>query len=79
MIDLITHERIVIHNEGTGGAHFMLPDDQLATVVDALSRNNISHWVDDDTISLDGEPAVAVVNLGRGVDMAAAQLVLDSI
>lgn len=79
MIDTITQERIVIHTEGTGGPYLMVADEQLNVVVEALRANSVPHWVDEDAISVDGEPAVAVVNLGRGADVPAVQRVLDAI
>jgi hypothetical protein len=79
MIDAITRERIVIHKEGSGGPYLMVADEQLEEVTKALGAEKISHWVDEDVISLDGEPAVAIVNFGRTVDVAAVQRILDAI
>ena len=79
MIDEITTDRIIIFDEGRGAPYFMVPDAQLAAAVAALERHGIYHWVDDFTIALDGDPAVAWVNLGRGADVAAVQRVLDSV
>ena len=79
MIDAITQERIVVHTEGTGGPYLMVANEQLEAVVEALRNHRVTHWVDEDAISLDGEPAVAVVNLGRGADVPAVQQVLDAI
>lgn len=78
MIDAITRERIVIHTEGTGGPYFMVAQEQLDAVTTALRARNVPHWVDEDAISLDGEPAVAVVNLGRAADVPAVQRLLDA-
>lgn len=79
MIDAITQERIVIHTEGTGGPYLMVANEQLDAVIEALRANRVPHWVDEDAISLDDEPAVAVVNLGRGAGVPAVQRVLDAI
>ena len=79
MIDAITQERIVIHTEGTGGPYLMVAQGQLGEITATLRAHNVPHWVDEDAISLDGEPAVAVVNLGRGVDVSAIQRLLDEI
>ncbi len=79
MIDAITRERIIIHTEGIAGPYLMVAQEQLEAVTNALRNDRISHWVDEDVISLDGEPAVAVVNLSRGVDTAVVQRILDSI
>jgi len=79
MIDAITNERIVIHTEGTAGPYLMVAEEQLEAVTTALRAQNVPHWVDEDAIALDGEPAVAVVNLGRGADVDAVQQLLDRI
>jgi hypothetical protein len=79
MIDAITRERIVIHTEGRGGPYLMVANEQLDAVVEALRNHRVSHWVDEDAISLDDEPAVAVVNLGRGADVPAVQRILDAL
>ena len=79
MIDAITNERIIIHTEGTGGPYLMVASDQLEAVLRSLRQHRVQHWTDDDAISLDGEPAVAVINLGRGVNVPAVQRILDEI
>jgi len=79
MIDSITKERIVVYTEGTGGPYIMVANDQLNSVVEALRQHRVAYWVDDDAISLDGDPAVAVVNFSRGTDVSAAQRILDAI
>lgn len=79
MIDVITQERIVVHTEGTGGPYLMVANEQIDTVVTTLQSHRVPHWVDEDAISLDGEPAVAIVNLGRSADVSEVQQVLDAI
>lgn len=78
MIDVTTQEPIVVHTEGTGGPYIMVPLDQLEAVEAILQRSGISHWTDSDAISLDGRPAIAVVNLGRGADAGRIQRLLDT-
>jgi len=56
----------------------MVPVQQIDEVRVLLNANNISYWVDEEAISLDGKPAVTVVNLGRGSDAANVQSILDS-
>ena len=79
MIDAITRERIKIHAQGPGSPYFMVAQEQLETVANVLRDRGISHWVDEDVISIDDEPAVAIVNLGRGADVPRVQAVLDTI
>lgn len=78
MIDVTTHERIIVHTEGTGGPYIMVPLDQLSAVEQVLRANRIGHWTDSDAISLDGKPAVVVINLGRGANATAIQRLLDA-
>ncbi len=79
MIDAITQERIVVHTEGAAGPYLMVANEQLDSVVEALRNHKVSHWVDEDAISLDDEPAVAVVNLGRSANVPAVQRILDNL
>lgn len=56
----------------------MVPLDQLAAIETILRKNQLSYWVDSDAISLDGKPAVIVINLGRGADAPRVQRLLDA-
>lgn len=78
MIDLTTQEPIVVHKEGTGGPYIMVPLDQLSAIETMLSANGVSHWSDPDAISLDGRPAIVVINLGRGANADRVQRLLDA-
>ena len=78
MIDSETRARVVVHIEGTGGPYIMVPLDQVANIEDILRDNGVSFWVDSDAISLDGKPAISVINLGRGADVARVQDLLDA-
>ena len=78
MIDSETRERIVVSAEGTGGPYIMVPLDQVADIEGILRGDKIPFWVDSDAISLDGEPAIIVVNLGRGADVNRVQQLLDA-
>jgi hypothetical protein len=79
MIDAITRERIIINTEGAARPYLMVAHEQLEAITDALRDGHVLHWVDEDVISLDDDPAVAVVDLGRGADVASVQRLLDVI
>lgn len=79
MIDVTTQEPIVVHDEGTGGPYIMVPLDQLEAIEGILRANNVSHWTDSDAISLDGEPAIVVVNLGRDANAHLVHRLLDAV
>ncbi len=56
----------------------MVPVDQLNQVRKFLNANDIPHWVDLNTISVDGRPAVAVINLSKKTDPRRVQALLDA-
>ena len=78
MIDSATQERVLVHSEGSGGPYIMVPLDQVAEIEEMLRGGGVSFWVDSDAISLDGKPAVSVINLDHGADVDHVQRLLDS-
>lgn len=79
MIDVTTRQRILVHDEGgKGGPYIMLPLDQLDAVEALLRANDVYFWTDSHSISLDGNPAFIVINLGRGADAGQVQRLLDA-
>lgn len=79
MIDATTRRQLRVSTDGTAGPYIMVPVSQLEEVKTALSSNRIRHWVDENAISLNGTPEIAVINLGRGADAAAVQNILDGV
>ena len=57
----------------------MVPVDQLDLVRTVLTENNVPHWVDHNAISVDGRPAVVVINLGKRSDPHSVQALLDAV
>jgi len=78
MIDASTKKPLHVSTDGDAPPYIMVPVQQVDDVRKLLDENNISYWVDEIAISLDGKPEVTVVNLGRGTDAAAVQAILDS-
>ncbi len=78
MIDTTTRKPLRVSTDGTAGPYLMVPVSQLPEVRSLLGDHQIRHWVEEDAISFDGAPEVAVVNLGRGTDIAPIQAILDS-
>ena len=56
----------------------MVSVDQLDQVRKLLVDNDIPHWADHNAISVDGRPAVVVVNLGKRSDLSRVQAILDA-
>lgn len=77
MIDSQTHSKIRVSTDGTAGPYIMVLADQLSLLRGALDEHKIRYWVDADTISLDGKPAIAIINLGHSGDAAQVQKILD--
>jgi hypothetical protein len=77
MIDEMTEERLRVSADGIAGPYLMVPMVQLSSIRELLSRHAIRYWVDADAISLDGKPAIAVINFGRTGDASRIQTLLD--
>jgi hypothetical protein len=78
MIDAISRNPLYVSTDGTAGPYIMVPVSQLVDVRQLLDIHKIRYSVEEDAISLDGEPEIAVVNLGRGGDVSTVQAILDS-
>jgi hypothetical protein len=79
MIDTTTDKPLYVSTDGDAGPYLMVPVAQLERVTTLLDANKVSYWVDEEAISLDGKPEVAVINLGHGSDPDKVQHLLDSI
>ncbi len=79
MIDTTTDKPLSVSTDGGAGPYIMVPVAQLETVTALLDANQVSYWVDEEAISLDGKPEVTVINLKHGTDPARVQTVLDGI
>jgi hypothetical protein len=79
MTDKSTKKPLCVSTNGIAGAHIVVPVDQLAVVKRLLDENSVRYSADEVAISLDEEPEVAVIDLGRGTDPRAVQRLLDSI
>jgi hypothetical protein len=79
MIDTTTHKRLYVSTDGEAGPYIMVPVGQLEQVSALLDANKVRYWVDEEAISLDGKPEVAVINLGRQSDAEKIQRLLDRI
>ncbi len=78
MIDRSTKKPLYVSTDGDAAPYIMAPVEQIDNVRVLLDANNISYWVDEDAVSLDGQPYVTVVNLGHGSDAANVQRILDN-
>lgn len=79
MIDTTTGQPLCVSTAEGTSAYIMLPLAQLDEVTKLLDKNDISYWVDEEALSVDGEPEVIWINLKRGSNAATVQSLLDSI
>lgn len=79
MIDAMTKNPLYVSTDGTVGPYIMVPVSQLTDLRQLLDKHRIRYSVEEDAISLDGKPEIAVVDLGHGADNSAVQKILDSL
>jgi hypothetical protein len=77
MKDVTTNKPLRVSKDGAAGAYITVPVEQLDDVQNLLDGHNVDYTVEEEVISLNGGPEVAVVDLGRGVDADAVQALLD--
>jgi len=79
MIDTTTRQPLHVSTDGGAAPYITVPVTQLEKVRALLEANKVSYWVDDEVLSLDGKPEVAIINLGHGSSPAVVQSLLNSI
>jgi hypothetical protein len=79
MTDAATKKPIRVSTDGTTGPYIVVPVDQLGKIRNLLEADRIRFWVDHHAISIDGKPAVTVINLARGTDPTRVQASLDTV
>jgi hypothetical protein len=79
MKNATTKEPLYVSTDGTAGPYIMVPVSRLDAVRQLLKEHQIPCSVDELAISLDGEPEVTVVDLGRRGDAKKVQQILDTV
>jgi hypothetical protein len=79
MTDTTTENPMRVSTDGTAGPYIMVPFSQLDEVRQLLDSHHVAYAVEEDVISLNRAPEVAVIDLGRDGDAAAVQAILDSV
>lgn len=77
MIDTRDGKRLRVLDGGRGGPYIKITVDQLGEVRKRLDQSEIPYWVDSVAVSIDGRPAVTVINLGLNNDASRVQAILD--
>ena len=78
VIDTKTNKPIRVVTTKTAGAYLMFPMSQLDTVKQVLDSGGINYWADRFSISLNGQPEVVFVNIGKKEDPNVVQQLLDN-
>jgi hypothetical protein len=78
MINITTRKPLHVSSDGTAGPYIRVPLSQLDDVHRLLDRHGVRHRVEENAVSLNGAPAIAIIDLGRGADAAAVQSILDA-
>jgi hypothetical protein len=79
MKDSATKRPLYVITDGTAGPYIMVPVSQLDKVQRLLDLHRVHYSVEENVVSLNGGPEVAVVNLGRAGDTNGVQKILDGV
>lgn len=79
MIDTTIGQPLSVSTDGGAGPYITVPVAQLEKVRALLEANKVPYWVDEEVISIDGKPEVAIINLEHESSPAVVQSFLDSI
>ena len=79
MVDVTTQQPLRVSTDGTVGPYILVPLSQLGDVQRLLDSRGVPYWVDEEAVSLNGSPAVTVIDLGRKGDANAVQSLLDTV
>ncbi len=77
MIDVETRKPLQVSAEGGSRPYIMLPLSQLDDLCQVLDKHQFHYAVEDDVISLDDGPEIAMVILNRGTDAHSLQEILE--
>lgn len=77
VINTVTRKSLLVSNLGGVRPSVRFPYAQLADLCNVLDSNKIRYTIEDNVISFDGGPAMAVIYFERSMDAHALQEVLD--
>jgi hypothetical protein len=79
MTDKATGKPLRVSTDGRSGPYIVVPMDQMPAVRGVLDRAKIRYWVDETAVSVDGKPALTVVNFGKTMSPKEIQDELDRV
>lgn len=68
-----------VWTDGNAGPYIMADVALLEAIKALLEQHRIPHWVDEESVQLEGKPAIVVINLGLKVDPVLVQSLLDTL
>jgi hypothetical protein len=77
MTDKYTGRRLVVSKDGRSGPYLTVPVTQIDAVRHVLDQSGVRYWIDETAISVDGKPAMSVVNFGKLASPETIQATLD--
>jgi hypothetical protein len=77
MVDSFTKKPIRVIDDGAGDPYIIWRVDQLVAVKRILDGAGCRYDIDDEQLSINGQPFVTIVSLEPGADVAAIQKLLD--
>ena len=79
MRSILVDAPLEVSTDGLAGPYIVVTPQQMKPVADALRARGIHFEPDDDTVILDGRPALSVIDLGQNADVEQVQGVLDGL
>lgn len=79
MTDVHNHKPIRVLSDEGSKPYITAPVDQLKQLREILDANGVSYWVEHNVISVDGRPAMAVINLRGKDNIYEIQEILDRV
>lgn len=77
MIDAATRQPLQVIDGGQAGPYLVIRIDQLDPVLAALDEASVDYWVDEEAVSVDGDPEVTFVNFSEDTNRQSLQHLLD--
>jgi hypothetical protein len=79
MIDTKTRKPIKVVTDDDAEPYITVPLELLERITGILDANQVSYWVDEESLSIDDKPAIIDINLNYRSDPAQVQRLLDSL
>jgi hypothetical protein len=79
LIDTVTRKPIEVETDSWVEPQTSVPLVQLKQITDLLDANGIFYWVDEEVLSIDDGPEIALITLDYRTDTTRVQRLLDDL